>query len=456
MPISAQPSRPLLLTAALLLVAAAAAAQTQEEGVPEEGAAAAPLRPTVDFSLEVKTHFRDSDENRFPVNIAALPPPLNQQELATVNPGSHLEVSTVTLYLDAAWGESLAALVKVDLIDLYDRNPTSGDRQVDVDEAWIRFGRETEPALLPERAGIYLKLGKMPKLERQDDRHLESYGLVSTVFNRFEDLGVELGVDLGRHLYLKATATQGNPVFMRDPNALAGDNGLESQLVAGRTPQLGSGILIPYDAEIEGLDTDGDLETGGALGLRFADAGGERGVDFMVFGYRRTLAETVELEGTLYGGDLDLLRGPGNAFPFALTDDEKREAGANLWLYLGGFSFFAQYVDQDLGGLGRTGFEAEAAWRFDLPVRFAVAGRQLFTSVAPAVRYSRLDPDFAAPAGGPTPSFAWDWEKIDVGVRLGILRGIDLTLEYADNAFVLASGAERSNNEMLATLRWRT
>ena len=32
-------------------------------------------------------------------------------------------------------------------------------------------------------------------------------------------------MDLGRHVYVKVSATQGNPVFIRDPNALAGDNG---------------------------------------------------------------------------------------------------------------------------------------------------------------------------------------------------------------------------------------
>ena len=56
------------------------------------------------------------------------------------------------------------------------------------------------------------------------------------------------------------------------------------------------------------------------------------------------------LNGSFYGGDLDLLRGPENQFPFPLTSDDKREVGGNLWLYLGGASLFAQYVDQDLGG----------------------------------------------------------------------------------------------------------
>jgi hypothetical protein len=74
--------------------------------------------------------------------------------------------------------------------------------------------------------------------------------------------------------------------------------------------------------------------------------------------------------------------------------------------------------------------------------------------VAPAVRYSRLDPDFAAPAVTPSPSFAWEWEKVDVGVRLTLVEGVDLTVEYARNEFVRAVGPAR-NDELLATARWR-
>ncbi|HEX2164587.1 MAG TPA: hypothetical protein VHM02_11615, partial [Thermoanaerobaculia bacterium] len=223
--------------AALALLAAAlpAAAQVADEPVEAvpveraEGEAAGgdPARPRLDWGFEVRSHFRESDENRFPVPFPftpeMLPPGAAQGFMSTVDPGSHVEISAATLFLDAVWGPALAARLKVDVVDLYDRNPTSTDREVDLDEAWVRFGRETEPALLPERPGLYVKLGKMPKLERQDDRHLESYGLVSTAFNRFEDTGAELGLNLGRHVYVKATATQGNPVFLRDPNALAGD-----------------------------------------------------------------------------------------------------------------------------------------------------------------------------------------------------------------------------------------
>jgi hypothetical protein len=433
-----------------VLLAAPAAAQ------PETAAAGnAGLR----FGFEAKTHWRDSDADRFPVNFPftpdQLPPGAVQGAMETVDAGSHLEISTLTLFADAVWSPALSAHAKIDLIDLHDRNPTSAGRRFDIDELWVRFGRETEPAVLPERWGAYLKVGKFPKLERQDDRHLESYGLVNTAFSRMEDVGLELGVDLGRHLFLKASLTQGNPVFLRDPNALAGDNGIEELGRPNPDPPLKSGITIPYDADVGDLDTDGDLETGAGLGLRFADAAGRRGVEVLLWGYERRLAETVAFDGSFYGGDLDLLRGPGNAFPFPIRGDRKRDVGMSLWLYLGGFSLFGEAVEQDLAGLERSGFEIETAWRFALPLKFAAGGRQLFPHVTPVVRYSRLDPDFAAPPVTPSPSFAWDWEKLDVGVRLGLYEGIDLTVEAALNDLTLTSGAVRSHDEVLVTLRWR-
>ncbi|HYG64928.1 MAG TPA: hypothetical protein VEL74_20265, partial [Thermoanaerobaculia bacterium] len=185
------------------------------------------------------------------------------------------------------------------------------------------------------------------------------------------------------------------------------------------------------------------------------------GIDLLAWGYRRQLAETVELEGTFYGGDLDLLRGPGNGPILPISGDDKEEVGANVWLYLGGLTFFGQYVDQELAGLPRTGIEGEMAWRFELPLVWTIGEQQLFTFIQPAVRYSKIDNGFenvprsATAPGTPAPSLAWDWEKIDAGVRAGVIPGVDLTVEYADNRFILGSGAEEDNNEFLATLRWR-
>ena len=156
-----------------------------------------------------------------------------------MNEGQHFELSVLTLLADASWGPNIEAHAKVDFIDLYDRNPTSSDKQVDVDELWIRFG--SDPAALSERFGLYAKVGKFGHFERQNDRHTESYGLVSTAFNRFEDQGLEVGANFGRHFYLVGSLTQGNPVFFRDPNALAGDNGTPERSIRALHDQPGAG-----------------------------------------------------------------------------------------------------------------------------------------------------------------------------------------------------------------------
>jgi hypothetical protein len=441
------------------LTAQSAPQEKEKEAAAESAEESTSLRPKLDFGLEVKANFRNSEENRFAVPFpfppSFLPPGQTQGFEETVNEGSHFELSVVTLLADAVWGDGLAAHGKVDFIDLYDRNPTSTDRKVDIDEAWIRFGVEPEPATLAPRTGVYLKVGKFPKFERQNDRHLESYGVVSTAFNRFEDAGAEMGINLGRNLYFKLSATAGNPLFMRDPNALAGDNGTPSALLPNPNPILKTGVVVLYDAEVEDIDEDGNLESGAGVGYRLADEEGRNGLDVLAYGYKRKMAKTLDLEGTFYGGDLDLLNGPFDLTPLAVKGDEKKEVGGNVWLYLGSFSFFGQYVDQDLAGLPRKGIEGELAWRFDLPLVWAVGNRQLFTSIAPAVRYSKLDNQFRNHPLTPSPSFSWDWTKIDAGLRLGVFPGVDLTAEYANNRFILASGAKRNNNELLVTLRWK-
>lgn len=417
------------------------------------------------FGLEARANFRHSDENRFtapfPFKPTELPPGQTKGFEETVDPGNHFEFSDVTLLATASWEDLFTSHVKIDLIDLYDRNPTSTGNKFDVDEAWIRIGRQTETATLAPGSGAYFKLGKIGKFERQEDRHLQSYGLVSTAFNRFEETGAELGVDVGQHLYVKLRGAFGNPVFLRDPNALAGDNGTPDLRRDNPDPRLKTGVDILYNAHFANFNVDGKFEKGAGIGWRVADDGGRNGLDVLVWGNERKLAKRVEIPGTFYGGDLDILNGPEGTdlrpqdITYPITNDEKREAGGNVWLYLGGFSFFGQYVDQDLAGLPRTGLEGEVAWHFNLPLVWAVRGRQLFTSIAPAVRYSKLDDRFKNPKFTPSPSFAWDWEKVDSGLRLGLYEGLDLTVEYAANTFVLITGAKRHNDEFLATLGWK-
>jgi hypothetical protein len=429
---------------AIVAVAASGAAVAQDEADAE--AASSPRRWRLGF--EVKGNYRDSDENAFrtpfPFRPGQIPAGQDRVLLQTVDPGGHFEFSNLSLLLDGDLASSFRARLKVDVVDLYDRNPTSTDQEVDIDELWLRWGRESEPATLPERSQGYL----------------ESYGLVSTAFNRFEDQGVEAGLDLGRHVYLKASWTQGNPVFIRDPNALAGDNGTPDGLAAPPDPELGSGVVILYDAEVESPDF-GDPELGGGLGVRFGDQTGRRGLDVLAWGYQRKLSETVDLHGTVYGGDLDVLDGPMLPPPFPpaslpIRGDEKREYGANVWIYFEGLSFFGQYVDQELAGMTRTAYEGELAWKVELPLLWAIGGRQLFPSIAPAVRYSRLDPDFDGGGAYPAPSVRWEWTKLDAGLRLGIVDGFDATVEYADHEFFIPALARNgSNNELLVTLRFK-
>jgi len=450
----------LLLSASLR--GAPAHAQETPPDSPEPAVAPAAesgVLPKIRFGFEGRLNFRSSDENRFgvkfPFHPEELPRGQSQAFEETVNAGSHFEVSKLILFVDADWSENLTAHGRLDFVDLYDRNPTSSGKKTDVKELWVRFGREDEPGVLPKGSGGYFKFGKISHFERQNDRHLESYGLVSTAFNRFNDMGAELGVDAGRHLYFKASATTGSPLFLRDPNALAGDNGTPEFLQTNPNPELKSGIVILYDTEVEDYNPKRSPQLSAAVGLRFADPGGKNALDVMIFGHERRLSDRISKEGTFYQGDLQILRGPFSLTPLrTIHGDRKQEVGGNVWLYLGGFSLFSQYVNQKLAGLPRQGFETELAWSLDLPLVWAVDGRQLFPTITPVVRYSKLKNDFKNDPLTSAPSFAWDWAKIDAGFRLGIVPGMDLTVEYAQNNFILGSGATRHNNEYLSTLRF--
>lgn len=443
----------LILLLAVLPAAGIAAEDADDEpaagdgGVDQEGTAfLSESAKRFTWGAEVKTHFRSSDDVTVGTPFSGVGG--SPVVLATVDPGESFEVSTVSLFADARWGEVVHAHFKLDIIDLYERNPTSTDREVDVDEAWIRFGRETETGEMPARKSFYLKLGKLAHFERQDDRNLESYGLSTTTFNRLEDVGLELGFDLHRNVYVKASLTQGNPVFYRDPNALAGDTG--ATLLDPESARLGTGIGLIYDAEVEDISLDSNLEVGIGLGFRFGDAYGRRNLDVLFWDYERTLANAVDLEGATLQGDLALLRSIGGGQPLAITDDEKREWGINIHYVDGPLTFFGQYVDQELAGLPRRGFEAEVTWRFEMPLVWTVSEQQLFGSLTPVVRYSRLLVDFEHPPFTPLPSLAWDWYKLDVGLRVDILDGLDVTAEYAFN-----HGYLTDINEFLLTLRWR-
>jgi hypothetical protein len=405
--------------------------------------------------LEIRANYRDSRHERFPLRFPFPPSflPIGQTTgfEETPDAGHQFEISVVQIRLDAKYGKWIAAHAQIHGQDKYRRNPTSSDRKVDADELWIRVGEKPEFLERPERTSFFAQIGKAPKMERQPIRLLESYGLAATSFNRMEDTQLLAGGTVGRNLYWRLQLANGNPLFFRDPNALAGDNGtpeLDPFVHPNPNPKLKSGFPILYNAETESLFFETQhLQFGQGLGYRWQRADQNLGFDAIVFHYRRTMSTNEKkLDGTFYGPDLDLLLGPlDKGLP--LSGRTKEEYGGRLYSEWHGLTAIAQFTKQAVAGLQRQGSEVEAGYKINTsfgPLQ----------SIQPAVRWSALTNRFRGnPLLYPAPSIWWPWTKIDAGVRIGFVRNIDLTLEHAKHNI----GAPRKLNvgETLITLRVR-
>jgi hypothetical protein len=187
---------------------------------------------------------------------------------------------------------------------------------------------------------------------------------------------------------------------------------------------------------------------GEALGYRWQNADETRGFDVIVFHYQRDLADRVEMTGTRYGGDLDVLDAsevrPGARLP--ISGRNKEEYGARFFGELGNATLIAQYTDQEVAGLERSGWEVEAGYRIAVSLGF-------IESIQPAMRASGLDNRFKPSPPFPAPSLWWDWQKYDAGIRIGMTHGVDVTLEYTHHE--IDSAFELHEREALATVRWR-
>jgi hypothetical protein len=69
------------------------------------------------------------------------------------------------------------------------------------------------------------------------------------------------------------------------------------------------------------------------------------------------------------------------------------------------------------------------------------------------VRVSIIDNLFVAPVTYPDLSVAWDWRKYDVGLRMGLLRDVDLTVEYSRHDMIVPRVGTLHPDEFLVTLR---
>ncbi|HXG57427.1 MAG TPA: hypothetical protein VNL91_00190 [Thermoanaerobaculia bacterium] len=407
--------------------------------------------------LEIRANYRDSDEARFQLRFPFPPEMLRPGRTAgfleTVDPGSHGELSVVSLQLDAAYGDWFAARAKVHVQDKYRRNPTSGDKQVDAEELFVRIGPKPEFLDRPEGTSFFVQVGKAPKMERQPLRLLESYGVAATAFNRFEDLQVLSGGTIGRNFYWRVQVANGNPLYFRDTNALAGDNGVRELLRPNPDPDLNSGFPILYNAEAEGWGFRTDrLQLGEGLGYRWQNAARDLGFDLIVFHYRRTLEDEANLTGTFYGGDLDLLDGVGG-ISLPVTSREKKEYGGRLYAEWREGTFIAQFTKQNIAGLQREGIEGEVGYRLPLSFGPRVGVEPLIQSIQPAVRWSELTNRFRGPREFVAPSVWWNWKKLDYGVRIAFAKNADLTIERSRHS--ISAPGKPAPHETLVTLRVR-
>jgi hypothetical protein len=409
--------------------------------------------------LEFRANYRDSKEAKFPLRFpfppSFLPVGQTQGFEETVNAGRHAELSVAQIRLDLGYGNWFAAHAQLHGQDKYRRNPTSEDRQTDADELWVRVGTKPEFLDRPEGTSFFVQAGKFPHMERQPTRLLESYGLAATAFNRFEDVGFLGGGSIGRNFYWRLSGTTGNPFYFRDPNALAGDNGIKELLTPNPDPRLKSGFPILYNTETEGyfLRTD-HVQFGQGIGYRWQNAAQTGGFDAIVFHYRRSMADEERLTGTFYGADLDLLDGPdGFGITLPIHGRRKQETGARVYFEWHGLSGTVQGTKQDAAGLYRQGEEIELGYQIPSAFGPSIGGESLVQSVQPTVRWSGLQNFFKGPRTFPAPSVWWNWTKLDYGIRVGFAKHTDLTIERAKH--VIVAPVKLHPDETLVTLRVR-
>jgi len=398
--------------------------------------------------------FRDSQDVRFKLNHPFppdfIPPGQTAVYLETPSSGGSFEVANVELSGSADFTPDVAAHVVVRFIDRYDQNPSSND-QVLVREAWLRLGTKLDTLEPADGTTWFAVLGRASRFSRPPARALESWGLWDTAVGRFEEDQLQVGGTLGQNLYWRASIANGNPLFFRDPNALAGDNGTPQRVPGHVDPNFQSGFPILYDTLPSAVNFDGRFEYGAGVGTRFVTDDRKRGIDLLGWYFQRQLDASAPIDGSFYGGDLDLLSDDLNLrLPYQGT--RKLETGANLVARLDDLRLFGQFVYQDIADLPRQGFELEASYRFHLDGLFASGDMPVFNWVAPAFRFSNIDSRYRPPKGFVAPSTAWDWRKYDIGARIGVIRGIDFTVEYARNDAVLFSGKLLHPDELLTTV----
>lgn len=413
----------------------------------DEPAAPVPAEEAEPFRLggEIKAGFRWSQAQQSAILNARFQP---IGYMNTPDPGSTFELQHLAITGEGQVTSGVFAKFEVRFLDQYNRNPSSADSVVFVRQAYVRFGEKADVLGGARDSRFYALFGMAPRFSKQVTRRLETYGLWGTAVGRFEQPQLEIGASFGPHVYARGMAGTGNALFIRDSNVLAGDN-QSAAPAADATHQTGFPIL--YDAKYTGVNSTKHPEVGGGLGLRFG--GGEKaGVDLLGWYFGRRLAETARLYESDYPGELAVLK---DAFaPIKTSGDRRHEWGVNLQAKAGGLRLFGQWVDQDLAGASRYGVETEAAWIIPLPGLFLVGESPFGNWIQPSFRFSWIHNRFAAPIAYPRLSVIWPWKKYDFGLRIGLVRNVDLTAEYTfHQVFRSATLPNLPMKEVVVTLR---
>ena len=425
----------------LVLALFATAGAAQEPSPPPPPVQPSPPSEPEPFHLwgEFKTNARHSPFLQTRIFTPTGPGPFTFTPtgfLRTPDAGTALELQNVTLGAEGDLGLGVSAKFELHVLDLYNRNPTSLDDRIFVRQAWIRFGDKAEALRFAYESRLFVLAGMAPRFSKPTVRALESYGMWLTAVGRFEMPQIQLGGALGRHAYWRAQAGKGNPLYYRDTNVLAGDNGTRASTLTP-SPSYDTGFPILYDAKAGDLNTHGQLEWGAGLGFRHVRPEPAHGLEADLLGwyFHRKLADAVVLRGTSDLGDLELLRGHGYPMPFEGRD--KAEAGLNIAARYGRWRLDAQLVRQDIAKLVRRGFDAELSALIRLPGLFLVGETPVGNWIRPVVRVSLIDNRFDAPITYPVLSVDWDWRKYDFGLRMGLLRDVDLTVEFSRHDMVV-------------------
>lgn len=272
------------------------------------------------------------------------------------------------------------------------------DKPVKLDEAWIKISG------LPLNS--WLTFGQEDSFIHVS-RKTESYPILGHAFWQDEDLGVFMGGKQGP-FYWRFSVTNGRRLKDRE---------------------AGEDKVFPITSDDDdNAENNRGKQFGIGLGLNHHFKAGHR-IDLLPFWYTADLSA----KDVAYLNKITNYTGGNN--------NSQTRYGFNLDYILGGFSFFAQYMGAEDGGMDRDGWYMQPAFKQKL-------GMPRLKSIEFLVRYEEYNVDLVT---APTDSRTWDRQALTFAVISEMTRGFKVKTEYDLNNED-TGGADVDNNELLVQL----